>query len=176
MATEEVFENGQRFLTLKELLRPGLKAVFVGLNPSRVSVEKGHYHQGRLGQRFWKRLRDSNIAPKLPVGIEDDVADANYNYGFADLVRRPTNSAGELSKKEKQSGVSSLLGRLSVLGDRPIIIFIYEEARKLAGPCLKATGYRVYRMPGMYATRDQVDREMKRLKNALRRKRKAASD
>jgi len=44
MAVEEITLNGKKVETLKELLRPGLKAVFIGLNPSVKSVEKGHYY------------------------------------------------------------------------------------------------------------------------------------
>ena len=37
------------------------KLLFVGLNPSPVSVAAGHYFQGRLGRTFWKRLIRSEI-------------------------------------------------------------------------------------------------------------------
>jgi predicted DNA-binding protein len=40
---EEIELNGQKVRTLKSLLRRGLRAVFVGLNPSLISVERGHY-------------------------------------------------------------------------------------------------------------------------------------
>ena len=39
--------------------------LFVGLNPSPVSVQAGHYHQGRLGRTFWRRLM---LAQVLPAG------------------------------------------------------------------------------------------------------------
>jgi hypothetical protein len=63
---EEIELSGQRIRTLKSLLRRGLKAVFVGLNPSPVSVNRGHYYQGKLGQRFWARLREYNADFKPP--------------------------------------------------------------------------------------------------------------
>jgi hypothetical protein len=47
---------GASVLTLGDLLRPGLYAVVVGINPSPVSVAAGHYYQGQIGQRFFKRL------------------------------------------------------------------------------------------------------------------------
>ena len=43
---------GEKVVTLADLLRPGLQAVVVGINPSPVSVAAGHYYQGRSGQRF----------------------------------------------------------------------------------------------------------------------------
>lgn len=96
MATEKIIVNGEEVAALKELLRPGLKAEFVGLNPAKESVDKGHYYQGHLGSRFWKRLRECNVVSPLPDGMEDDAAFA-HGYGFADLVRRPTRSGKELS-------------------------------------------------------------------------------
>jgi hypothetical protein len=44
MPTEKIIMVGGREVeTLKELLKPRLKAVFVGLNPSPKSVTAGHY-------------------------------------------------------------------------------------------------------------------------------------
>jgi hypothetical protein len=45
MANHRVVEQwmGLPEETLEDLLRPGLRAVCVGINPSRVSVEAGHY-------------------------------------------------------------------------------------------------------------------------------------
>jgi hypothetical protein len=47
---------GQQVETLADLLRPGLRAICVGINPSPVSVAAGHYYQGQIGRRFWQRL------------------------------------------------------------------------------------------------------------------------
>ena len=52
MGTESIEIDGRQTETLRELIAPGLRAVFVGLNPSPVSVAQGHYYQGRLGKRF----------------------------------------------------------------------------------------------------------------------------
>jgi hypothetical protein len=45
---------GHRVETLADLMRPGLRAVCVGINPSPVSVAAGHYYQARLGQAFFR--------------------------------------------------------------------------------------------------------------------------
>jgi TDG/mug DNA glycosylase family protein len=49
---------GERIETLEDLLRLGLRAVCVGINPAPPSVKAGHYYQGRRGQAFWTRLAD----------------------------------------------------------------------------------------------------------------------
>ncbi|MBV8564647.1 MAG: hypothetical protein JO273_04225 [Methylobacteriaceae bacterium] len=71
VGTETINISGQDVRTLRELLRPGLKAVFVGINPSRVSVDAGHYYQGKLGRRFWDRLQQYRITTTLPKRGED---------------------------------------------------------------------------------------------------------
>jgi mismatch-specific thymine-DNA glycosylase len=167
MATEEIWVDGKRVVTLKELLQPGLKAVFVGLNPSTISVDKEHYYQGPLGRRFWDRLRESGIAPALPMGTEDDVSFKKYGFGFADLIRRPTDSADELPKEEKAAAVPGLRDRLAKLGNRPVIVFVFAEACKFACRPLLEAGYKVDKMPAPFAARELVWCEMRRLKRVL---------
>jgi TDG/mug DNA glycosylase family protein len=166
--TETITVNGKKIKTLKELLRTGLKAVFVGINPSLPSVKKGHYYQGKLGRRFWNRLRDYGITPALPLGNEDDVAFKKCDYGFADLVRRPTREAGDLSQDELENAVSDLERRLSKMRDFPIIVFVFQKARKFAGQHLEKKGHRVLKMPGPYAKAEDVKCVMEEIKKALK--------
>jgi G:T/U-mismatch repair DNA glycosylase len=55
---------GEQVETLEDLLRPGLRAVCVGINPSLVSLERGHYYQGRLGLHFYNRLQRARLLPR----------------------------------------------------------------------------------------------------------------
>ena len=48
--------DGLPIETLADLPPLRDRLLFVGLNPSPVSVEAGHYFQGRLGRLFWQRL------------------------------------------------------------------------------------------------------------------------
>jgi len=116
MPTEVVYIHGQKVETLRELLRPGLSAIFVGLNPSPVSVHAGHYYQGRLGLRFWGRLRDYGLTTELPRGREDEVA-FEQGYGFTDLVRRPTARAIDLERQEISASVPDLVRRISAASE-----------------------------------------------------------
>lgn len=52
--------RGVQVKTLEDLLRPGLRAVCVGINPAPDSVAAGHYYQGKLGQAFFQR---ASVAP-----------------------------------------------------------------------------------------------------------------
>ncbi|MBV9247290.1 MAG: hypothetical protein JO366_21040 [Methylobacteriaceae bacterium] len=64
VGTETIKISGQDVRTLRELLRPGLKAVFVGINPSRVSVDAGHYYQASSVVGFG--IGYNNIASRQP--------------------------------------------------------------------------------------------------------------
>ena len=52
---------GEKVEALADLLRPGLRVVYIGINHSLVRVAASHYYLGRLGQRFYSRLRTGGL-------------------------------------------------------------------------------------------------------------------
>ena len=119
----------QNEATLKELLRPGLRAVLVGINPAPISVKLQHDNQGRPGKRFWRRLRDHGLLTELPDGREDEFA-FSRGFDFRDGVRRPTRRASELSRQEIQRAVPSLVQRLQMLGEPlPVMVLFSRKLR-----------------------------------------------
>jgi double-stranded uracil-DNA glycosylase len=117
--------------TLKDLLRPGLTAVCVGINPAPHGVAVGHYYQGRLGQRFCRRLRVAGILPDEP-GWEDDLAFAN-GVGFTDIVKRPTARASEIRPEEFEYGRPLLEDKLDAAGPRLLVFSFKRTAEVLFG-------------------------------------------
>jgi double-stranded uracil-DNA glycosylase len=104
--------------TLPDLLREGLDVVFVGINPSVFSVERGHYF-ARSTNRFWPCLSRSALSrvarQALSVerlGPEHDRALLDYGIGFTDLVKRATLKASDLTQSELAAGVQHLLAKL----------------------------------------------------------------
>ena len=151
VAVEEIRIQDKKVTTLKELLRPQLRVVFVGINPTPKSVSRGHYYQGKLGKRFWNRLQTYGFTSYLPEGEEDEMA-FSEGFGFADLVRKPTSSADDLSTEELHEGASDLLERLLNLGTpRPVIVFVFKKAFDYSATTLRNKGFQVYRMPGPYS-------------------------
>jgi TDG/mug DNA glycosylase family protein len=123
---------GEEVPSLADLLRPGLRGVVVGINPSTVSVAAGHYYQGRLGQRFFSALLDAGVLPHGD-GFEDDRA-FKAGLGFTDVVKRATARETGLRTGELQHGRQLLEARLSELAV-PRIIFTYKKAATtLLGP------------------------------------------
>src|SRR3979409_1550624 len=84
--------------SLPDYLAPGLKLVFIGINPGVYSAQVGHYY-ARPGNLFWWALSNSGLV-KTPVGPEDDAKLLDMGIGFTDVVKRPTNSSGDLRQDE----------------------------------------------------------------------------
>jgi TDG/mug DNA glycosylase family protein len=104
--------------TLPDLLRDGLDVVFVGINPSVYSAERGRYF-ARPGNRFWPCLSRSVLSLRArtalgvaQLGPEHDRALGAYGIGFTDLAKRPTPKASDLPLKELAAGVDALLMKI----------------------------------------------------------------
>ena len=153
--------------------RPG-GILLVGTNPAPVSVAAGHYYQGRLGQRLWRRIERLGLLADPVPGREDD-AFARSGHGLTDLVKRSTRSASELSRDELEAGVEGL--RAKVRAWRPgLILFAFKEpARVLFGPSVKPgvgpelLGVRTFLLTGPYAptaAARRIDAELEELLGA----------
>jgi TDG/mug DNA glycosylase family protein len=152
--------------------RDGL--LFVGLNPSPVSVAAGHYHQGRLGRTFWRRLMMAGLLPPgTPVQTADDALVA-VGHGITDLLKLPT-PRDIATDAELTSGVGPLWQKIALW--RPAaVVFIYKRAAAIsAGRALTETwgqlpgvalaGRPCFLMPGPYAPIEQVDQGLNFLRN-----------
>jgi TDG/mug DNA glycosylase family protein len=169
-----VLIDGVETTTLADLppRRDGL--LFVGLNPSPVSVEAGHYHQGRLGQRFWRRLMHAGI---IPAGTDLTTADdalVAAGHGITDLFKLPT-ARDEASDAALRAGVGPLWQKIALW--RPgAIVFIYKRVaetssgRTVQEPWGQLRGVAMagrpcFLMPGPYASTEQVDEGLNLLRN-----------
>lgn len=166
--------DGVETATLADLppSRDGL--LFVGLNPSPVSVEAGHYHQGRLGQRFWARLKTATILPADADLVEADDALVARGHGITDLIKRPS-ARDEAADLELREGVGPLWQKIALW--RPgAIVFIYKRAAEVAaGRSLEEpwgqlegialAGRPCFLMPGPYAPMGSVDEGLNLLRN-----------
>ena len=166
--------GGKPITTLADIPPLRNRLLFVGLNPSPVSVEAGHYHQGRLGQTFWRRLVTTRILPPDTVIETADDALLAAGHGITDLLKRPT-ARDTATPAELTAGVGPLWQKVAVW--RPgAIVFIYKRAAEiaagrslpekwgqLAGVAL--AGRPCFLMPGPYAPREEVDEGLNFIRN-----------
>ena len=98
--------NEQTGRALPDVLAPGLKAIFCGLNPGARAAATGHHFEGR-GNRFWTVLHQAGFTPGLMTPAEDRALPA-FGYGLTSVVARPTASARELSRSEYLAAAGEL--------------------------------------------------------------------
>lgn len=170
---------GERIATLEDLLRPGLRAACVGINPSLVSLEKGHYHQGSLGLHFYKRLQRAGLLPQSFAGYQDDVL-FERGVGFTDIVKRPTPRAHHLDPGDFAHGRGLLLEKLERF--RPgLVIFSYKKTAEVLLGRFSGTGerpspiegVRMFVMPSPYGKREEVEAGLAELSGLISDQRSA---
>ncbi len=157
--------------SLEDLLRPGLFAVVVGINPAPPSVTAGHYWQGNTGTTLWRRLTAVGLMPPRVEGHKDDAAFAS-GVGFTDIVKRPTRRADDLGQAELEFGRDSLEAKLDAIG-APLVIFAFKKAATtLLGP-FPGNGFidglalgrsSVFVMPGPYEAKARADSTLDQLR------------
>jgi hypothetical protein len=148
--------------------------LFVGLNPSTVSVQAGHYHQGRLGRLFWRRLIKAGI---LPAGTELESADdalVAAGHGITDLIKRPT-PRDVATNGELTAGVGPLWQKVALW--RPgAVVFVYKRGASIAAgrplsqrwgqlQGVAIGGRPCFLMPGPYAPATEVGPGLNLLRN-----------
>ncbi len=166
--------DGRPIETLADLPPMRNKLLFVGLNPSPVSVTAGHYHQGRLGRTFWRRLMLARILPPgTPIEAADDVL-AAAGHGITDLLKRPT-ARDEATDADLTTGVGPLWRKIAIW--RPAaVVYIYKRAAAISAgrpltehwgqlPGVAMAGRPCFLMPGPYAPTKEVDEGLNFLRN-----------
>jgi double-stranded uracil-DNA glycosylase len=99
---------------------PGLRVLFVGINPSLRSAEVGH-HFARPGNRFWPTLHAAGFTPRLLAPQEDGLL-PSFGIGVANIVSRPTRAAAELTAAELHAGAVALEGTVRAWAPRLVAI------------------------------------------------------
>jgi double-stranded uracil-DNA glycosylase len=91
---------------LRDRIRPGVRVLFVGINPGVRSALTGHHFAG-FSNRFWKLLYDSRLVPE-PVTYVDDERLPDWGYGITNVVPRPTPGIDTLEREEYVAGSARL--------------------------------------------------------------------
>src|SRR5258707_12774558 len=97
-ARQIIIKSDWSELRLKDRIRPGLRVLFVGINPGVRSALIGHHFAG-YSNRFWKLLHEAGLTPVL-LRAEDDTRLLEWDYGITNLVPRPTPGIDTLQPGE----------------------------------------------------------------------------
>ena len=110
-----------------DIIRPGLRVLFCGINPGVRSGELGQ-HFARPGNRFWKLLHLSGFTDRVLAPAEQDQLLA-YGVGITNLVEATTATAAELTTAQLRAG-----GR-----------HLEEKVREMAPSVVAILGMQAYR-------------------------------
>ncbi|HSV16692.1 MAG TPA: G/U mismatch-specific DNA glycosylase [Tepidisphaeraceae bacterium] len=92
--------------TLKDVIAPDLKVLFVGINPGLYSAATGH-HFARPGNRFWPALHAGGFTPRVLKPWEERQLPA-MGVGITNIIARATATAAELQAEEFAPGAKAL--------------------------------------------------------------------
>jgi double-stranded uracil-DNA glycosylase len=92
--------------TVADVVGPGLRILFCGINPGLYSGAVGH-HFARPGNRFWKALHGAGLTPRL-LSPSEERALLDLGLGVTNLVGRSTATADRLLPDELRRGADRL--------------------------------------------------------------------
>lgn len=92
---------------LTDHIRPGVRILFVGINPGLRSAATGHHFAGH-SNRFWKLLFESKLAPE-PLTHQDDWRLPDWGLGLTNIIQRPSAGIDVLKPREYIAGRKRLL-------------------------------------------------------------------
>jgi double-stranded uracil-DNA glycosylase len=100
-------------MTLRDVLTPNPRVLFVGINPSLRSAQVGH-HFASPGNPFWRLLHAARIVP-VPLACEEDQRLSEFGLALTNLCARATRVASELHRDELERGKRVLARKISGL-------------------------------------------------------------
>lgn len=89
-------------MRVPDLIAPGLKVLFCGINPGLYSAAVGH-NFARPGNRFWPTLYAAGFTPRR-LRPEEEGELLKWGYGITNFVERATAGAAELKPAEIIAG------------------------------------------------------------------------
>ncbi len=132
-------------LTIPDVIAPGLRVLFSGINPGLYSAATG-YHFARPGNRFWPALHQSGFTPRQLRPDEQEQL-LGLGLGITNVVPRATARAGELTDDELRVGGSKLLEKAESFAPRWLAIVgvtayrtAFGEPRATFGPQARTAG------------------------------------
>src|SRR5437867_302042 len=122
-----------------DVIAPGLRVLFCGINPSLYSGAVGH-HFARPGNRFWTVLQRSGFTERVLSPAEERKL-LRRRFGITNLVNRATASADELDVDALRRGARRVQAKVRRFRPR-VVAFVGMGAFRTAFAAPRARGGR----------------------------------
>ena len=114
---------------LRDVVKPGLKILFVGINPSLYSAAVGQ-HFGRPGNRFWRVLHEAGCT-RSQLRPEQQRLLLQQGIGITNVVNYATAKEEELTDEQIRDGARKLIDKVKRTKPRIVAILgkgVYARA------------------------------------------------
>ena len=112
--------DAARDRTIPDVIAPGLRVVFAGINPGLYSAATG-FHFARPGNRFWPALYHSGFTERVFRPDEQEQL-LGLGLGITNVVARATARADELRPEEFLAGARILTAKITRLRPRCLAV------------------------------------------------------
>ena len=123
---------------IPDVVAPGLRVLFCGINPGLWSAATGH-HFARPGNRFWPTLHRAGFTPRQ-LRPDEQAELLRYRLGVTNLVARGTARADELTPAELAAGGERLRALVAQLCPRWLAVVGVTAYRVAFGDRTAAVG------------------------------------
>ncbi len=139
--------------TVPDILAPGLKVLFCGINPGLYTAAVGH-HFARPGNRFWPALYLAGITPRL-LQPDEERELLKWGYGITNVVARASAVASDLNLDELKAGGMLLEQKVKQVNPRILAVLgigayrsAFSEPKAMVGEQSRKIGTtRVWALP-----------------------------
>ncbi|HCD2341135.1 G/U mismatch-specific DNA glycosylase [Klebsiella pneumoniae] len=162
---------------ISDILAPGLRVVFCGINPGKSSAHTG-FHFAHPGNRFWKVIHQAGFTD-WQLRPEEELQLLDTRCGITMLVERPTVQASEVALQELRSGGRELVRKieeyqpqaLAVLGKQAFELAFNQRGAKWGKQAMTIGTTQVWVLPNPSglnrATLDKLVAAYRELDDAL---------
>ena len=130
---------------LPDVIAPGLRILFCGINPGATSASAGHSFVNP-SNRFWRTLYGAGLTPRL-LTAQEDQALVTFGLGLTAAAPRPSRGAAEVSRAELREGAERLQWKVETYAPRALAFLGKPAIAAITGQAVVAWG----RQPGRFA-------------------------
>jgi len=130
----QLFSHSAGEIMISDILAPGLRVVFCGINPGKSSAHTG-FHFAHPGNRFWKVIHQAGFTERQ-LKPEEEQHLLDTGCGITMLVERPTVQASEVALLELRNGAQELISKIQDYQPQALAVLgkqAYEQAFRVRG-------------------------------------------
>ncbi|MDI3269128.1 MAG: 5-formyltetrahydrofolate cyclo-ligase [Bacillota bacterium] len=117
--------------SVPDVIREGLRLLFVGINPGRHSAGEGHHFAGPQNY-FWKLLHAAGCTPRL-LSPQEDRSLLSWGIGITNLLARASSGEKDLSWAEMKAAREALRAKVTRYRPEGVVLLGKNVYRAYAG-------------------------------------------